>query len=80
MHILCDAYVVFFIVCFLIALLPWLSCFNVDEKNQMSFTGPVEDMFGYTVQQFENSEGKWYVSILNLIMLKCVICFGMYCV
>ncbi|KTF93139.1 hypothetical protein cypCar_00015698 [Cyprinus carpio] len=40
-------------------LLPWLSCFNVDEKNQMSFTGPVEDMFGYTVQQFENSEGKW---------------------
>uniref|UniRef100_A0A8C2CCX0 Integrin, alpha 1 n=1 Tax=Cyprinus carpio TaxID=7962 RepID=A0A8C2CCX0_CYPCA len=41
------------------ALLPWLSCFNVDEKNQMSFTGPVEDMFGYTVQQFENSEGKW---------------------
>uniref|UniRef100_A0A673NHF8 Integrin, alpha 1 n=1 Tax=Sinocyclocheilus rhinocerous TaxID=307959 RepID=A0A673NHF8_9TELE len=41
------------------ALLPWLSCFNVDEKNQMSFSGPVEDMFGYTVQQFENSEGKW---------------------
>uniref|UniRef100_A0A672NP76 Integrin subunit alpha 1 n=1 Tax=Sinocyclocheilus grahami TaxID=75366 RepID=A0A672NP76_SINGR len=40
-------------------LLPWLSCFNVDEKNQMSFSGPVEDMFGYTVQQFENSEGKW---------------------
>uniref|UniRef100_A0A672NT49 Integrin subunit alpha 1 n=1 Tax=Sinocyclocheilus grahami TaxID=75366 RepID=A0A672NT49_SINGR len=33
--------------------------FNVDEKNQMSFSGPVEDMFGYTVQQFENSEGKW---------------------
>uniref|UniRef100_A0A3B1J0P4 Integrin subunit alpha 1 n=1 Tax=Astyanax mexicanus TaxID=7994 RepID=A0A3B1J0P4_ASTMX len=25
----------------------------------MSFSGPVEDMFGYTVQQFENSEGKW---------------------
>uniref|UniRef100_A0A671T6Y2 Integrin alpha-1-like n=1 Tax=Sinocyclocheilus anshuiensis TaxID=1608454 RepID=A0A671T6Y2_9TELE len=43
----------------LLALLPWLSCFNVDEKNQMSFSGPVEDMFGYTVQQFENSEGKW---------------------
>uniref|UniRef100_A0A673NMS8 Integrin, alpha 1 n=1 Tax=Sinocyclocheilus rhinocerous TaxID=307959 RepID=A0A673NMS8_9TELE len=41
------------------SLLPWLSCFNVDEKNQMSFSGPVEDMFGYTVQQFENSEGKW---------------------
>uniref|UniRef100_A0A8C1I2H0 Integrin subunit alpha 1 n=1 Tax=Cyprinus carpio carpio TaxID=630221 RepID=A0A8C1I2H0_CYPCA len=62
MHILCDAYVVFFIVCFLIALLPWLSCFNVDEKNKMSFSGPVEDLFGYTVQQFENSEGKWYGS------------------
>uniref|UniRef100_A0A673NJH5 Integrin, alpha 1 n=1 Tax=Sinocyclocheilus rhinocerous TaxID=307959 RepID=A0A673NJH5_9TELE len=43
----------------LLSLLPWLSCFNVDEKNQMSFSGPVEDMFGYTVQQFENSEGKW---------------------
>uniref|UniRef100_A0A673NJH3 Integrin, alpha 1 n=1 Tax=Sinocyclocheilus rhinocerous TaxID=307959 RepID=A0A673NJH3_9TELE len=43
----------------LFTLLPWLSCFNVDEKNQMSFSGPVEDMFGYTVQQFENSEGKW---------------------
>uniref|UniRef100_A0A671PS22 Integrin alpha-1-like n=1 Tax=Sinocyclocheilus anshuiensis TaxID=1608454 RepID=A0A671PS22_9TELE len=41
------------------SLLPWLACFNVDEKNQMSFSGPVEDMFGYTVQQFENSEGKW---------------------
>ncbi|XP_060764867.1 integrin alpha-1 isoform X2 [Neoarius graeffei] len=33
--------------------------FNVDEKNGMSFSGPIEDMFGYTVQQFENSEGKW---------------------
>uniref|UniRef100_A0A8C1IRM9 Integrin, alpha 1 n=1 Tax=Cyprinus carpio TaxID=7962 RepID=A0A8C1IRM9_CYPCA len=42
-----------------ISLLPWLSCFNVDEKNKMSFSGPVEDLFGYTVQQFENSEGKW---------------------
>uniref|UniRef100_A0A3B1IH49 Integrin subunit alpha 1 n=1 Tax=Astyanax mexicanus TaxID=7994 RepID=A0A3B1IH49_ASTMX len=40
-------------------LLPCLSFFNVDEKNGMSFSGPVEDMFGYTVQQFENSEGKW---------------------
>lgn len=40
-----------------------LSCalgFNVDQKNGMSFTGgSLEDMFGYTVQQFENSEGKW---------------------
>ncbi|XP_036450179.1 integrin alpha-1 [Colossoma macropomum] len=43
----------------LIVLLPCLSFFNVDEKNGMSFSGPVEDMFGYTVQQFENSEGKW---------------------
>uniref|UniRef100_A0A8C4SPZ2 VWFA domain-containing protein n=2 Tax=Erpetoichthys calabaricus TaxID=27687 RepID=A0A8C4SPZ2_ERPCA len=33
--------------------------FNVDEKNGMQFTGPVEDMFGYSVQQFENEEGKW---------------------
>lgn len=33
--------------------------FNVDQKNGLSFSGPVEDMFGYTVQQFENSEGKW---------------------
>ncbi|KAK3549938.1 hypothetical protein QTP86_016875, partial [Hemibagrus guttatus] len=31
----------------------------MDEKNSMSFSGPIEDMFGYTVQQFENSEGKW---------------------
>ncbi|XP_072514317.1 integrin alpha-1 [Salminus brasiliensis] len=43
----------------LLVLLPCLSFFNVDEKNGMSFSGPVEDMFGYTVQQFENSEGKW---------------------
>ncbi|XP_076014557.1 integrin alpha-1 [Genypterus blacodes] len=33
--------------------------FNVDQKNAMSFSGPLEDMFGYSVQQFENSEGKW---------------------
>nr|XP_057920171.1 integrin alpha-1 [Doryrhamphus excisus] len=33
--------------------------FNVDQKNTLSFEGPLEDMFGYTVQQFENSEGKW---------------------
>uniref|UniRef100_W5U6W8 Integrin alpha-1 n=1 Tax=Ictalurus punctatus TaxID=7998 RepID=W5U6W8_ICTPU len=46
----------------LAALLVLPSCllsFNVDEKNGMSFSGPIEDMFGYTVQQFENSEGKW---------------------
>ncbi|XP_053196381.1 integrin alpha-1 [Scomber japonicus] len=33
--------------------------FNVDQKDALSFNGPLEDMFGYTVQQFENSEGKW---------------------
>uniref|UniRef100_A0A8C5L659 Integrin alpha-1 n=1 Tax=Jaculus jaculus TaxID=51337 RepID=A0A8C5L659_JACJA len=27
--------------------------------NSVSFSGPVEDMFGYTVQQYENQEGKW---------------------
>ncbi|XP_026798460.3 integrin alpha-1 [Pangasianodon hypophthalmus] len=46
----------------LAALLVLPSCllsFNVDEKNGMSFSGPIEDMFGYTVQQFNNSEGKW---------------------
>uniref|UniRef100_A0A3B3ZEL7 Uncharacterized protein n=1 Tax=Periophthalmus magnuspinnatus TaxID=409849 RepID=A0A3B3ZEL7_9GOBI len=44
----------------LFSLLACALCFNVDEKNGMSFTGgSLEDMFGYTVQQFENSEGKW---------------------
>ncbi|XP_053557238.1 integrin alpha-1 [Bombina bombina] len=33
--------------------------FNVDVKNGLSFNGPVENMFGYTVQQFENEDGKW---------------------
>ncbi|XP_068951398.1 integrin alpha-1 isoform X2 [Petaurus breviceps papuanus] len=33
--------------------------FNVDVKNAMTFSGPLEDMFGYTVQQYENEEGKW---------------------
>uniref|UniRef100_A0A8C9SZY6 Integrin subunit alpha 1 n=1 Tax=Scleropages formosus TaxID=113540 RepID=A0A8C9SZY6_SCLFO len=33
--------------------------FNVNQKNHMTFSGPVEDMFGYSVQQFENNEGKW---------------------
>lgn len=44
------------------AVLVLLACalsFNVDQKNGLSFNGPLEDMFGYTVQQFENSEGKW---------------------
>ncbi|KAJ7986932.1 hypothetical protein DPEC_G00333510 [Dallia pectoralis] len=41
------------------ALLPCVLLFNVDDKNGLSFSGPLEDLFGYTVQQFENSEGKW---------------------
>uniref|UniRef100_A0A8C5X8I3 Integrin subunit alpha 1 n=1 Tax=Malurus cyaneus samueli TaxID=2593467 RepID=A0A8C5X8I3_9PASS len=28
-------------------------------KNALTFSGPLEDMFGYTVQQYENEEGKW---------------------
>uniref|UniRef100_A0A8B9K3H6 Integrin, alpha 1 n=1 Tax=Astyanax mexicanus TaxID=7994 RepID=A0A8B9K3H6_ASTMX len=57
-----DQNVKLILLCFFFCatvLLPCLSFFNVDEKNGMSFSGPVEDMFGYTVQQFENSEGKW---------------------
>ncbi|XP_068430110.1 integrin alpha-1 isoform X2 [Clinocottus analis] len=42
-----------------VVLLPCVLSFNVDQKNSLSFEGPLEDMFGYTVQQFENSEGKW---------------------
>ncbi|XP_054908607.1 integrin alpha-1 [Poeciliopsis prolifica] len=42
-----------------VVLLTCVLSFNVDQKNAMSFSGPLEDMFGYTVQQFENSEGKW---------------------
>ncbi|XP_029300794.1 integrin alpha-1 [Cottoperca gobio] len=42
-----------------VVLLPCVFSFNVDQKNGLSFSGPLEDMFGYTVQQFENSEGKW---------------------
>lgn len=42
-----------------VALLSCVFSFNVDSKNSLSFDGPLEDMFGYTVQQFENSEGKW---------------------
>ncbi|MBN3301136.1 ITA1 protein, partial [Amia calva] len=40
-------------------LFQYATSFNVDEKNGMTFSGSVEDMFGYSVQQFENSEGKW---------------------
>ncbi|CAM4555353.1 integrin alpha-1 isoform X1 [Lepidochelys kempii] len=43
----------------LTALLHLSASFNVDVKNAMTFNGSVEDMFGYTVQQYENEEGKW---------------------
>ncbi|KAG9467436.1 hypothetical protein GDO78_014946 [Eleutherodactylus coqui] len=43
----------------LTALLKLSEAFNVDVKNGLSFSGSVDDMFGYTVQQFENEEGKW---------------------
>ncbi|KAM6902083.1 integrin alpha-1 [Xenentodon cancila] len=42
-----------------VALLACVLSFNVDQKNGLSFSGPLEDMFGYTVQQFQNEEGKW---------------------
>uniref|UniRef100_A0A8C7R1S2 Integrin subunit alpha 1 n=1 Tax=Oncorhynchus mykiss TaxID=8022 RepID=A0A8C7R1S2_ONCMY len=42
-----------------LVLLPCVLSFNVDDKNGETFNGPLEDMFGYSVQQFENSEGKW---------------------
>ncbi|XP_047425973.1 integrin alpha-1 [Mugil cephalus] len=42
-----------------VVLLACVLSFNVDQKNGLSFKGPLEDMFGYSVQQFENSEGKW---------------------
>uniref|UniRef100_A0A8C6KQ01 Integrin subunit alpha 1 n=1 Tax=Nothobranchius furzeri TaxID=105023 RepID=A0A8C6KQ01_NOTFU len=40
-------------------LLTCVLSFNVDQKNSLSFEGPLDDLFGYSVQQFENSEGKW---------------------
>ncbi|XP_058164820.1 integrin alpha-1 [Dasypus novemcinctus] len=43
----------------LLTVLGFCVSFNVDVKNSMTFSGPVEDMFGYTVQQYENEEGKW---------------------
>uniref|UniRef100_A0A8C5A9V2 VWFA domain-containing protein n=1 Tax=Gadus morhua TaxID=8049 RepID=A0A8C5A9V2_GADMO len=42
-----------------VLLLPCLLSFNVDQKTGLSFSGPLEDMFGYSVQQFANAEGKW---------------------
>ncbi|XP_018517889.1 LOW QUALITY PROTEIN: integrin alpha-1 [Lates calcarifer] len=42
-----------------VVLLACVLSFNVDQKKSLPFSGPLEDMFGYTVQQFENSEGKW---------------------
>ncbi|XP_067841718.1 integrin alpha-1 [Heptranchias perlo] len=41
------------------AILQLASSFNVDVKNPMIFAGSQGDMFGYTVKQFENKEGKW---------------------
>ncbi|XP_058845353.1 integrin alpha-1 isoform X1 [Acipenser ruthenus] len=46
-------------ICMLQVLFQLALSFNVDEKNAMTFSGSVEDMFGYSVQQFENEEGKW---------------------
>ncbi|OCT98739.1 integrin alpha-1 [Xenopus laevis] len=43
----------------LTVLLKLTEAFNVDVKNGLSFSGSAEDMFGYTVQQFENDDGKW---------------------
>ncbi|XP_041048453.1 integrin alpha-1 isoform X1 [Carcharodon carcharias] len=40
-------------------ILQLVGSFNVDVKKPMIFTGSQEDMFGYTVKQFENEEGKW---------------------
>uniref|UniRef100_A0A4W3K9U8 Integrin subunit alpha 1 n=1 Tax=Callorhinchus milii TaxID=7868 RepID=A0A4W3K9U8_CALMI len=40
-------------------LLQLASSFNLDVKNPMIFNGSQADMFGYTVKQFENEEGKW---------------------
>ncbi|XP_072272789.1 integrin alpha-1 [Pyxicephalus adspersus] len=52
----CWTYVYF---CLLAAIFRSGDSFNVDVKNGLSFSGSVDDMFGYTVQQFENEEGKW---------------------
>ncbi|XP_068127872.1 integrin alpha-1 [Hyperolius riggenbachi] len=45
--------------CLLTACLKTGKPFNVDTKKGLSFSGSADDMFGYTVQQFENEEGKW---------------------
>ncbi|XP_036265678.2 integrin alpha-1 isoform X2 [Pipistrellus kuhlii] len=33
--------------------------FNVDMRNLMTFSGPLEDLFGYPVQQYANEEEAW---------------------
>ncbi|XP_072920491.1 integrin alpha-1-like isoform X1 [Hemitrygon akajei] len=43
----------------LVGILRMANSFNVDMKSPMMFTGSQRDMFGYTVKQFENEEGKW---------------------
>ncbi|CAH2296367.1 integrin alpha-1 [Pelobates cultripes] len=53
-----DCYVTGYLSLFT-ALLKFSEPFNVDVNDGLSFKGSVEDMFGYTVQQFENEEGKW---------------------
>uniref|UniRef100_A0A8C8K3K1 VWFA domain-containing protein n=1 Tax=Oncorhynchus tshawytscha TaxID=74940 RepID=A0A8C8K3K1_ONCTS len=37
----------------------WLRHPELSLRNGLNFHGSLEDMFGYSVQQFENSEGKW---------------------
>ena len=57
-----EVYAYFYMLLFFFffkALFHLISSSNVDVKNSMSFSGPLEDMFGYTVQQYENEEGKW---------------------
>ncbi|XP_040195238.1 integrin alpha-1 [Rana temporaria] len=54
---MCWIFTVF--ICLLAAILRSGDAFNVDVKNGLSFSGSVGDMFGYTVQQFQNEEGKW---------------------
>ncbi|XP_069780423.1 integrin alpha-1 [Narcine bancroftii] len=49
----CTAHILF------VGILHLASSFNVDMKSPMIFTGSQGDMFGYTVKQFANEEGKW---------------------
>ncbi|XP_032886806.1 integrin alpha-1 [Amblyraja radiata] len=42
-----------------VGILQQANSFNIDMKSPMIFNGSQGDMFGYTVKQFENEEGKW---------------------